>query len=358
MRRAVGSILEIAPGVWRVWVEAPFDPDTGKRRRSSKVIRGTQRDAEMLLAQMLLKVGKLPETDLTLGQFMEHMYLPHAVKRTRLRTSDDYASKIRNHITPQLGDVPLTALSPYQLDAWLDEVKGSDQTRLHVYRILCAALNLAVKWRLIETNPIHAVTPPKVKREPPNVLTAKEAAAYLSAFEGHPIEPIVLLAIGCGLRRSELAALQWSDIDFEGQTVTISKTHHDRAGGVLVEDPKSTTSHRVIAVPEWVLARLRGIRGLGALVTEDGAAMKPWRISQEYDRHIATSKLRRITLKNLRHTHACLMLQAGVGLYAVSRRLGHSTIAVTEQHYVKTLQSLDHEAAAAIGRLMEQRANS
>lgn len=346
-RRAVGSVLEIAPGIWRVWVEAPINPNTGKRRRLTKVVRGTQRDAEAVLARMLLEVGKQPDTDLTVREYLEQMYLPHAKKRVRVRTSADYRSKIQTHITPKLGDVPLADLSPYQLDSWLDEVKGSDQTRLHVYRVLCASLNQAVRWRLIERNPLHAVEPPKVRREPPETLTLKEAKAYITAFEGHPVEPIVLLAIGCGLRRSELAALTWEDFDFKAGTVTIAKTHHDHAGGVIVEDPKSTTSHRVIAVPEWVLGRLRGIRGIGALVTEHGQPMKPWRISDEYGKQVEIRRLRRVTLKNLRHTHACLMLQAGVDIYTVSRRLGHSTVAVTEKHYVKPSQSADRAAADA-----------
>ena len=79
--------------------------------------------------------------------------------------------------------------------------------------------------------------------------------------------------------------------------------------------------------------------------------MRPGHISAAYVRRIRAAKLRYVSLKNLRHTHACLMLDAGVDLYTVSRRLGHSTTAVTELHYVDPSQKADRAAADATGDL-------
>jgi integrase len=346
-RRALGSITEISPGVFRVQVSAGIDPVTGQRRRLTRVVRGLRKDAEAALAKMLLEVGQMPETAVTVQQYLDSMYLPHIEGRVRVRTYDDYKSKIENHITPTLGDVAMNELTPYRLDAWLDGVQGSEQTRLHVYRVLCSALNLAVRWRLIPHNPINAVEPPKVRREMPDTLTVKEAQAYLTAFRGHALEPIVVMALAAGLRRSELAGLQWSDIDFTNKTVHIQRGLHDRHGEVVVEETKSATSNRVVALPEWSVAVLEPLRALGPLVVEDGAAMKPWRISKLYSERLAEKKLRRIQLKNLRHSHATLMLASGVDLYTVSRRLGHSTVAITEKHYVKPGEAADRAAADA-----------
>jgi len=187
----------------------------------------------------------------------------------------------------------------------------------------------------------------------PEVLTAKEANQYLDAFQGHVLEPIVVLALGAGLRRSELAGLQWGDFDFEKGTVTISRGHHDRAGGVIVEPPKSTTSNRVVALPAWAVDVLEPMRGLGPVVVEDGKAMRPRRISDLYLERIQEKDLRKISLKNLRHTHATLMIEAGVDLFTVSRRLGHSTVAVTQMHYVKPSQEADRQAADVFGGLRQ-----
>lgn len=352
-RRQLGSVAEISPGVWRIQVSAGIHPVTGQRVRMTRVIRGTERDAEAMLAQLLLEAGKTPETEVTVKQYLEQMYLPHAESRVRARSYDGYKSKLEFHVIPVLGAIPLAELTPFQLDKWMDGVKGSDRSRLHVYRVFCTALNLAVRWRLIDHNPIHAITPPKVERQQPQTLSAKEAQAYLAAFKGHVIEPIVVLALACGLRRSELAALQWHDIDFANKSVSITKGHHDRGGKVLVEKTKSVTSNRIVALPDWAVAILEPMRALGPLVIEDGKAMRPRRISDLYLEHVNAKELRYLPLKNLRHTHATLMLEAGVDLYTVSRRLGHSTTAVTQMHYVKPSQDADKAAADAFSRLLQ-----
>lgn len=351
-RRPLGSKTEIAPGVWRLMVSAGYDTTSGERRRPSKTVHGTERQADAALAKLLLDAGKMPETEVTVGQYLDAMWLPHCEKRVRARTFDGYKSICENHITPKIGDLPLSSLSPFQLDTWLDDIDGSPQTRLHVYRCLATALNQAVKWRLVEHNPLLAVEPPKVVKTRPDTLTAAEAAKYIEAFRGHQLEPIVVLALSAGLRRSELAGLTWADIDFDRGSVHITKGLHDRAGELLTEDPKSHTSRRVVALPPQAVEVLRALRGLGPLVVENGQAMKPWRISQEYERQVAISKLRRLALKNLRHTHATLLIEAGVDLYTVSQRLGHSSVAVTQDFYVRPGEKADVAAASTLQTLL------
>ena len=357
MRREVGSIEEISTGVWRARVSVGHSTLSGKRRRPSVVVRGDERKAGMALAKLLLEAGRVPEEDVSVRQFLVDMYLPHVEGRLRARTVDGYRCKIEKHVLPDLGDTTITDLTPYVLDRWLDAVKGSERSRLHVYRVLNAALNVAVRWRLLENNPLRAVEIPKVRgSRKPDVLSLEEAAQYLEAFEGHALEPIVVLALAAGLRRSELAGLRWTDLRFWKETgedgavteqgeVSIVRGLHDRKGVVLEEQPKSVTSTRVVALPDWAVATLKPMRGLGPLVTEKGAPMKPWRISHEYRRRLTAAELRIVQLKNLRHSHACLLLDAGVDLYTVSRRLGHSTVSVTESHYVKPSEAADKAAA-------------
>lgn len=336
---------------------------TGKRRRPSVTVRGTEREAGVALARLIMQAGRQPEENPTLRQYLLEMYLPHAEGRLRRRTVEGYRSKIQTHVLEPLGDLRLGELTPYVLDRWIDGVEGSERTRLHAYRVLSTALNLAVRWRLIESNPLRAVEVPAV-RSPrrPDVLTAEEAAQYLDAFAGHVLEPLVVLALGAGLRRSELAGLHWSDLRFWTETddsgtvidraeVSVRRGLHEHKGKVIEELPKSVTSSRTVALPPWAVARLRPLRGLGPVVVEHGDPMRPRRISKEYDKRVRAAGLRRVPLKNLRHSHACLLLDSGVDLYTVSRRLGHSTVAVTEAHYVKPGEQADREAADALGTL-------
>jgi integrase len=351
---------EVSPGLWRIRVSIGYNSVSGKRRRPSVTVRGDESKAAIAFAKLLLEAGRLPEEEVTVRQFFEDMYLPHVEGRLRKLTVQAYRCKFEIHILPELGEIPLSGLSPYILDRWLDGVKGSDRTRLHAYRVLNAALNVAVRWRLLDHNPLRAVEVPKVRNErKPEVLTLEEAAQYLGAFEGHVLEPIVVLALAAGLRRSELAGLRWSDLRFWKETgedgvaseygeVSVARGLHDHKGEVLEELPKSVTSARVVALPAWAVAALRPLRGLGPLVTEDGEQMRPWRISWLYERRVREAELRRVQFKNLRHSHACLLLDAGVDLYTVSRRLGHSTVAVTESHYVRPSERADRAAAEAL----------
>ncbi len=351
---------EVSPGLWHLRVSIGFNSVSGKRRRPSVTVRGDESKAAIAFAKLLLEAGRLPEEDVTVRQFLEEMYLPHVGGRLRTLTVEAYRSKIEIHILPELGEISLSGLTPYVLDRWLDGVTGSERTRLHAYRVLNAALNVAVRWRLLDNNPLRAVEVPKVRNErKPEVLTLEEAAQYLEAFEGHVLEPIVVLALAAGLRRSELAGLRWPDLRFWKETgedgavtefgeVSVARGLHDHKGEVLEELPKSVTSARVVALPAWAVAALRPLRGLGPLVTEDGEVMRPWRISWLYERRVREAKLRRVQFKNLRHSHACLLLDAGVDLYTVSRRLGHSSVAVTESHYVRPSERADRAAAEAL----------
>jgi integrase len=179
------------------------------------------------------------------------------------------------------------------------------------------------------------------------VLTIKEMQAYLDAFHGHILEPIIILALTAGLRRSELAGLTWADIDFDEKTVTITRGLHDHAGEVLIEEPKSDTSRRVLPLSDTAVSLLRPLRGIGPVCN-----LKPWQISSRYETRVRACELRRVQFKNLRHTHACLLLDAGVDLYTVSRRLGHSTTAVTEKHYLRPGEDTARQAVATFDRLI------
>jgi integrase len=330
------------------------DPMTGKPRRLSRNIRGTKREAESVLAHLLLEAGARPDSNMSLKEYLEDVWLPAVRETVRTRTADEYLAKCDLYIIPQLGRARLGDIEPYDLDRWLARLtkEVSRQTALHAYRVLCNALNRAVRWRLIASNPMNSVDAPSVERSKPDVLTIEEAGQYLEAFAGHPLEPIVVIAIAAGLRRSELAALTWRDVNLKAGTVSVSKGLHERSGQVWTEPPKSKTSRRVVSLPSWAVEALRSHRSVGPLVVEDGEAMKPNRISILYIRHVKHAGLRRVPLKNLRHTSATIALSAHVDVVSISRRLGHSSIAVTDRFYLAPGDEADAKAAEAMELVM------
>lgn len=354
-RRRLGSIRQRGDGTWRVELSVGFDPITGERRRMSRTVHGTDVDAERELAQMLLEIGRMPAGgNLTVRDFVEDLYKPWLADHVRRSTRAGYESKLDGHVLPRLGDVPLRELEPYVLDRWRDDLltKLSGRSALHVYRVLSTALNRAVKWRLIVANPLDAVDPPRAKVREIDTLTADEARSYLQAFDGHVLGPLVTIGIATGLRPCELAALTWADVDLGAATVTVSRGLHERKGEVWFEEPKSERSRRIVSLPDWAVAALRARRGLGPISAHEGTHMPPTMISRLYRAHVAAAGLRYLPLRDLRHTHATLMLEAGVDVVVVSRRLGHSTIAITDAHYLRPKRSADRAAADAFGAML------
>ena len=360
-RRRLGSIRERSEGVYRVELSIGYDPITGKRRRMSEDVHGTETDAERALARMLLEIGRMPAGgNLTVRDFIDDLYKPWLIDHVRRSTRTGYESKLDGHVLPRLGDVPLRDLEPYVLDRWRDDLIGklSGRSALHVYRVLSTALNRAVKWRLIVANPLDAVDPPRARVREIDTLTAEEALAYLRAFDGHALGPLVTIGIATGLRPCELAALTWADVDLGSSSVTVSRGLHERKGEVWFEQPKSERSRRVVSLPDWAVAALRPVRGLGPLTAHEGAHMPPTMIARLYRAHTAAAGLRYLPLRDLRHTHATLMLEAGVDIVVVSRRLGHSTIAVTDAHYLRPKRAADQAAADAFGAMLASRGDN
>lgn len=354
-RRPVGSIRWLKDGVARVELSAGVDPLTGERRRMSTTVHGSEADAERALAKMLLEIGRMPAgKNMTVRHYIENLYKPWLDGHVRKFTRIGYEGKLDKHVIPKLGDVALTQLEPYVLDVWRDELltKMGGQSALHVYRAFSTALNRAVKWRLIQANPLLAVDPPKAKMRDLDTLTANEALSYLKAFDGHKLQPLIIMAIATGFRPCELYGLTWADIDLTASTVTVERGLHERKSEVWFEEPKSDRSHRTVSLDAWAVNALKELRGIGPLVPDAGTHMKPTEVARQYRKQAQASKLRYIPMRDLRHTHATLMLEAGVDIVVVSRRLGHSTVAITDKHYLRPKRSADQAAADAFGNLL------
>lgn len=355
-RRRLGSIRELRPGVFRVELSHGYDPITGERRRMSEVVHGSDVDAERVLARFLLEIGSLPSGGaLTVSSFFDDLYYPWLADHVRRSTREGYEGKLDRHVKPRLGDVRLGDLEPYVLDRWRDDLVGkmSGRSALHVYRAFSTALVRAVRWRLIRSNPLAAVDPPRALIRDLDTLSVDEVRAYLDAFSGHVLEPLVIVGIATGLRPCELYALEWRDVDLAAAEVRVRRGLHQRKGDVWFEDPKSARSHRVVSLPAWAVDSLKPLRALGPLVADSGTHMTPIKIGRVYRRFVASQKdLRYVPLRDLRHTHATLMLEAGVDVVVVSRRLGHSTIAITDAHYLRPKRSADQAAADAFGALL------
>ena len=194
----------------------------------------------------------------------------------------------------------------------------------------------------------------------------------LARLEGHALQPIVALALGTGMRRGELCALRWGDVDFDTPAVRVERSIEETKAGLRVKAPKSRHGRRSITLPGSAVEALRTHRvrqiefrlalGMGRLVPDDlvfampdSAVRSPDNLSRDWRRAVIALKLPPVMFHALRHTHASALIAAARDVLTISRRLGHGTPAFTLTVYGHKFSNTDAAAAGAIDAVMGKR---
>ena len=357
MRSAKASVQKLGDNYYRVQVEAGRDPVTGKRVRISKRVRGSRKEAERVKVKELAKIGETEQArqSMTLDDFYATLYLPDAKARLRKTTIEGYESHYHTYIEKSIGRTHLQEITPLIINMWLNTIDGQAR-KFEAFKLLRQVLNKAVKWDLIEYNPCNRIDAPKKERYKPQVLTVEETVTYINYFRNHCLEAAVLILIGAGLRRSELCALNWSDITLDG-AITIDNAVTVVHGKANEDTTKTEFSKRVVHLPPTIAKRLNEIRedySVPICHEDNGERMNPDRITRVYNQHIKQlpADIKRVSLKNLRHTSLSLSIESGVDLFAVSRRAGHSNVGITAAYYLRPHESVDINAADSLDQFL------
>jgi len=371
-----GHIRERSPGRWAIVLDIQ-DPATGKRRRKWHSFAGTKRQAQDECARLVtqMKFGNYVEpTKQTLAQFLDE-WLEFIGPSIAPRTHERYAEICRKNIIPQLGALTLAGLKTDRIDAGFTKAltegrrdgKGglSPRTVHHMRRVLIKALNQAVTWERLTRNPAIGTTTPKVERRKMLAYDAAQTAELLAAMKPTRMFVPVLLAVMCGLRRGEIAALRWRNVELGDnlRQMSIVESAEQTKVGVRYKEPKSGRA-RTVALSSTVLAELKAHRARQAeellklghrpddddfvVAQADGRPIQPQSLTHEWFRILGQTKLPRIRFHDLRHTHATQMLASGVHPKVASERLGHSTIGITLDLYSHVMPGMQADAAEQV----------
>ncbi|TDH54159.1 site-specific integrase [Mycobacterium eburneum] len=297
----------------------------------------------------------------TVAEWITH-HIDH-LSGVERRTSHEYRGVLKNDIAPVLGSIPLTALSRDDIARWLEAMRAagaSGKTIANKHGLLSAALNAAVRARLIDYNPAAGARLPRTERPEMRFLTRQEFATLLAAVPDY-WRPMVRFLVASGARLSEATALRPGDINRAEHTVRISRAWKRGPGGYETGPPKTKRSVRTINVPKAVLDDLdygaewlftnpgRGNRAKGGPVRAPNFRSNVWWPACERA-ELAPPRPR---IHDLRHTCASWMIQAGVSLPVVQAHLGHESINTTISLYTH-LDRASHQAAAdAIGGMLD-----
>ncbi|HEY7063614.1 MAG TPA: site-specific integrase [Chloroflexota bacterium] len=330
---------------WTVVIDLPRDPVTGKRRQQ-RLSAPSKREAEALLARALHEVqaGTFVEpVKLTLATYLQQ-WLERIQTTIRPSTYVVYERIIRQHLQPALGAVPITRLQPLQIQGYYSEQLmrlGTATVALH-HSVLNRALRQAVRWRIIPHNPCEGTDPPRARNARFPVWSAEQIATFLDATADSYYHPLWLVALGSGMRLSELLALRWSDIDFRRGTLRVTKTLSQQRDHTFAPgSPKTDAGARTIDLPSSCLQALQELRArsvTGVLVFTDpaGEQLQPGSVSARFglEQHrLRDLGLPRLRFHDLRHTAGTLMFENGEYPKAVSERLGHSSVGITMDRY-------------------------
>lgn len=285
-------------------------------------------------------------------------------------TLSRYRQEVRLYIAPGLGRITIDKLRPAQISAFyqdqLTRLSPGSVRRLHA--LLRRALGVAVRWQLINANPVLAVDPPSIDTAEVHPLSATEAQDFLRAVRGDRLEARWMLAVMLGLRQGEALGLAWDDVDLHNATIRIRQALQYRAGdGLHLVRPKTPRSRRTVPLASIVteaLARRRkeqdGDRAAAGEFWEEWGLVfttkigTPFAPRNDYRKFVAilqTAGLRRIRLHDLRHTAASLMLSQGVPARVVMEMLGHSQISITLNTYSHVAPELSRTAADRVQQL-------
>ena len=357
---------------YQLTAEGDRDPISGKRERKYKTITGTKKQAEAELRKMIsdLETGNITTPSaMKLSNWMDTWlttYLPHIEQTTR----DDYKDKIKLYIKPTLGHIPLKALKNTDIQAWinsLNDIGKSPKTIRNVYNNLNAALKQAVVLRMIPYSPCEGTVLPKLQKPQTNVYNIAMIQQALTVAGDLATYVIILLGASVGLRRGEMAALQWSDVDFVKKTISITKNRVHTTQGIIEKSPKTKAGKRTITIGHDVANALRdvkaiydkavankpGFKDLGyVLFKENGEAFHPDSLTQKWERFVAKQNLPPIRLHDLRHSNATAMIAAGINAKVVQHRLGHANVSITLNTYTHVLPEMDQEAADTLNNAL------
>lgn len=362
---------------YEIILEHGVNPLTGKRVREFQTVKGSMREAKALLHSMISEAekGKLHnQSKIKLGAWMDEwmeLYLPNIEETTRV----GYKTKINCYIKPALGDVLLKSLRTEHIQRLVNDMLENDlspKSIREVYNNINAALKKAVLLRMIQYNPCEGVVLPKLKRYKAKVYDIKKIHDLLDIAQGTDMYLPILLCVTAGLRRGELLALRWQDIDFEKNMLSVRKNMVRGEKSYVIKAPKTEAGIRDITLGEEVMQELHKAKvqyfkdkmqygglfqDLNLVVRQpDGSPLFPDSMTRKWKRFIHGTGLEEIRLHDLRHSNATALIQAGVNPRVVQQRLGHSDVNTTLSIYTHVLPEMDKEAAQKIDDIMLKKA--
>ena len=300
-------------------------------------------------------------------------------ERTRLNNR----TLLDNYVLPVLGDVRLRDITPYMIDRLVHDLLRSGGLKAHrplspgTVKVIRAALStvfsVAVKKGILRKNPVEGSTPPREEPKERTFLTdesSRELLEKLDTVKNEQIRHAIRLLLYTGLRRGELLALHWEDVNLQNGTLTVRYTLFCQKGITMLTSPKSRASCRIIPIPETVCRDLQEQRSYverlkeaagnrwsetgTVFVNHLGGYMNGEFLNNSFKKFLTENGFPKMHIHDLRHANASILINRGVPMKIVSEHLGHMSEKTTEEFYTHVFRRSRQVTADVIGQALGQ----
>ena len=344
-------------------VHLKVDPPEGLT--PAKALKKLQHDADDW--EQKLKAGIIPTKVKTFKSFIDDDFIPiHLAEGKVSPSTREFYKNILSKITPKLGNRKLDSIRSIDIEKFLTDLqtekhtdsKGNETTYApgyvrHFKTVLTVCFHFAENHGMIERNPMKKVSAIREEHKDVDFLSRNEATRFLNALNENADSywcAVMYTLIFTGIRRGELAGLQWKDFDFENKTVTIERdvinckeTNYQN----VVKPTKTAQSDRVLPLPDSVVIKLKAWQKeqkarydevfpsafVFNALNDPYESIRPHSITQWLNRFNKRYGLRNVSPHDLRHTCASLMLDAGATVKEVQNIMGHGDASTTLKFY-------------------------
>jgi integrase len=362
---------------WRIKFD--LDRDQGGGRQTKYItVKGTRREAEAELSKLLTAAdgGTLVQpSKVTVAEFTrERVDAWEAAGDISPRTAQRYRQLVENQIAPHLGGKALQKLKPLDVEGWHTTLRNGGKVRGegglgartigHAHRVLGKALRDAARNGMVARNVVSEQAAPKVDDD--EMVIVRDVPALVDRLHGWRLSAVGMVSLFSGMRLSEVLALRLNRLDLDAKIAKVREAlEQTKAHGIRFKPPKSKAGRRDITLPDVLVDALREHRkamlelwmqlGRGRLPDDallfanlDGTPLSPNAVSAAWADFAASIGMPDVTFHALRHTHASQLIDEGVDIVTISKRLGHAKPDITLRIYAHLFQKNDGKAAAAI----------